>query len=293
MAASASHRRATRSTSSAAFAASVSARPRLPHTGPPHGTACAATAMCCAARLIRPASKCAAPRCNQGVTRSESPKRSATGMSGSRNSEGTPPSAAEASHDAVGAGMMFAFALSWRGLGARRAGVPFPEGEIWWDVNVLIKSYCYVEEGKFWCNRAPGGCLQSGGEGRGGEGGRDSGASAAGAGAAGGGRDCCGALAAGACGLLAGGPAGRGADGRGLEQVRSGTGPEQAAAEHRPPPPWSAARVCARPRGGWRGRAVAAGAPRRRTRGARGGGPVSGARRPRAGRYRLSRPYPG
>ena len=29
-------------------------------------------------------------------------------------------------------------------------------------------------------------------------------------------------------------------------------------------------------------------APRRRTRGARGGGPVSGARRPRAGRYRLS-----
>ena len=36
-----------------------------------------------------------------------------------------------------------------------------------------------------------------------------------------------------------------------------------------------------------------AGAPRRRTRGARGGGPVSGARRPRAGRYRLSRPCPG
>ena len=34
-------------------------------------------------------------------------------------------------------------------------------------------------------------------------------------------------------------------------------------------------------------------APRRRTRGARGGGPVSGARRPRAGRYRLSRPCPG
>ena len=28
-------------------------------------------------------------------------------------------------------------------------------------------------------------------------------------------------------------------------------------------------------------------------RGARGGGPVSGARRPRAGRYRLSRPCPG
>ena len=29
------------------------------------------------------------------------------------------------------------------------------------------------------------------------------------------------------------------------------------------------------------------------TRGARGGGPVSGARRPRAGRYRPSRPCPG
>eukprot|EP00964_Phaeocystis_antarctica_P027267 scaffold15366_cov70-Phaeocystis_antarctica.AAC.2 len=38
---------------------------------------------------------------------------------------------------------------------------------------------------------------------------------------------------------------------------------------------------------------VAAGAPRRRARGARGRGPVSGARRPRAGGYRLSRPYPG
>ena len=30
-----------------------------------------------------------------------------------------------------------------------------------------------------------------------------------------------------------------------------------------------------------------------RTRGARCGGPVSGARRPRAGRYRLSQPFPG
>ena len=56
---------------------------------------------------------------------------------------------------------------------------------------------------------------------------------------------------------------------------------------HGPPPAY----VRARPRGCWRGRGVAAGAPRRRARGTRGGRPVSGSRR--AGGYRLSRPCSG
>ena len=45
--------------------------------------------------------------------------------------------------------------------------------------------------------------------------------------------------------------------------------------KHRPPPPWPAARARARPSGGWRGGGVAASAPRRRARGARGLGPVN------------------
>ena len=55
-------------------------------------------------------------------------------------------------------------------------------------------------------------------------------------------------------------------------------------AERRDPPPRPAARVRARPSSRWRGGAVAAGAPRHPARSARGGGPVSDARRPRAGR---------
>ena len=47
------------------------------------------------------------------------------------------------------------------------------------------------------------------------------------------------------------------------------------AAERRHPSPRPAARVRARARGCWRGRGVAAGAPRRRARGTRGGRPVS------------------
>ena len=60
------------------------------------------------------------------------------------------------------------------------------------------------------------------------------------------------------------------------------------AAERRHPSPRPTTRVRARPRGCWRGRGVAAGAPRRRARGTRGVRPVSGSRR--AGGYRLSRP---
>ena len=55
-------------------------------------------------------------------------------------------------------------------------------------------------------------------------------------------------------------------------------------AERRDPPPRPAARVRARASGRGRGGAVAAGAPRRSAWGARRGGPVSGAWRPRAGR---------
>ena len=51
------------------------------------------------------------------------------------------------------------------------------------------------------------------------------------------------------------------------------------AAECRHPSPRPATRVRARPRGCWRGRGVAAGAPRRRARGTRGGRPLSGSRR--------------
>ena len=55
-------------------------------------------------------------------------------------------------------------------------------------------------------------------------------------------------------------------------------------AERQDPPPRPAARVRAWASGRGRGGAVAAGAPRHPAGGARRGGPVSGARRPRAGR---------
>ena len=64
------------------------------------------------------------------------------------------------------------------------------------------------------------------------------------------------------------------------------------------PPPWPAARVRARPTGCWRGRAAGRPWPQvprapASYAGRAPGGPVSGARRPPAGRYRLSRPCPG
>ena len=98
MAIQASHKRGIRSSGVARAAASVSARPKLPHSGPPQLTVCVAITRYWTASSILPLAWCCAPSVCHSVSRNASPDLNAAGMSGSCNMTGT----LKASHVADG-----------------------------------------------------------------------------------------------------------------------------------------------------------------------------------------------